>query len=299
MQPPPIEDSWWWLGGGLAFAAGGAAVAVWAQPWRDKSEVSGRIAWAFALFDGFVGASLVHQMTKRTLSLPPATSQEALLLYAGPIALTAAIITALPRTPGWLAWVVRVVMLLLVPAAATLTLIRNAWTTGEAAQNVLAGAGATGVVWFAMDRLTQRDARPISWWALVVASIAAGGTILASGSIVLGQFALTLAASLIGVGAGGLLFGVAASQRAGVLTAAALLSALLMQSVFLSELTIARALLLGAAPMGAWVTQIPAIRKMSAWKAVLIGCMASGAIAAIAMAPAVLAAQEAADSSGY
>lgn len=299
MQPPPIEDSWWWLGGGLALTAGGAAMAAWAQPWRDRSEVSGRIAWAFALFDGFVGASLVHQMTKRTITLPPATSTDAMLLYAAPVALAAAIITALPRTPAWLAWCVRFLAFVLVPTAATLTLIRNTWELGEAVRNIAGAATVICLAWLAMDRLAARDARPVGWWSMMVVTIAAGGTILASGSIMLGQFALTLAAALIGVGAAGIVFRVTASQRPGVMCGMFFLSAVLVQSVFLSELTVARALLLLAAPTGAWVTQIPAIKRLSGWKCVLIGCVASGAISGIAMVPAVLAAQAAAESSGY
>ncbi|MBI5369363.1 MAG: hypothetical protein HZA54_20170, partial [Planctomycetes bacterium] len=201
-------------------------------------------------------------------TFPPA---EATLLWVWLALPAAAVGVADAFAPRPLRWALRPVLAALAAAAVLHFLIgpgRRFAGWGAALPEVAGGATATLASWVGVEAWSARRPRGVALplLLLAVASVAAAALAF-SGSVVLGQLAGVLAAAAGAALVAGLLRPPAVAHLACALPVLLpLLAVLVLSGHFYSDLPMASALLLAAAPLGAWAGDLPACaRRGAAW----------------------------------
>ena len=120
-----------------------------------------------------------------------------------------------------------------------------------------------------LDAAVRRDRSISSPLILTIVASGTGAALMLSGSMLLGQLAMILAAALGAILAAAFLLPRAVEGRGVVPVAVAMLASLWLSGYFYSELPIASALLLAAASFPA-LFMISLSERLSSWRAVLM-----------------------------
>jgi hypothetical protein len=277
---------------GLALVASALVLGVCAW-WGRRS--AARPAWIEA--GSVLGAGAGFYLGCRWLGLwphwPPSEDLDRLMILVVPAALAVELLAAFPRVPRWLVWPLRVAV---VGCSARVLLhgsiylsdaagpASGAWPPWQAVL-ILGSLGAAGaVVGILLDRLARRvPGAPV----LVGLAIAAGGsaiTIMLSGYATGGQAGLPLAAALLGASAVALVLPGPSRPTAPIGVAVVGLLSLLVMGRFFGELRTAHAVLLLAAPLLAWLPELPRLRRLPPWarglaRVLLVGVLVAGVLA--------------------
>ena len=271
----------------MVFAA--VCLVLVARPWGRGSRMHAALGWVLAVALGYGAAHLGLEGVPGE----PLESQDWILLALLPGAVLIAILQVVPSVPRGIVWAARVLLGAGMPVVLLLSYLRQVgepwavWTAVDAMM-WLGGLGAVcSVVWVCLARLERHDPGRSLPLGIGCAAGAAGLTVLMSASQSIGQLGLALAAALLGATLGSI--GLKRSDAAAGSTAIAplVLMAVVIVGHFYAELTAANALLLLLAPLGAWVGQVPQVRRRPTWQC---GLVRVGAVAVPAVIAVVLAA---------
>jgi hypothetical protein len=211
---------------------------------------------------------------------PPNVAEHWVFFAAAGVALLSAI-------DGWSNW-----RWWIRAAGALAVMITVSWLTlGPAIENsygakkgacLVAGWGIAGCMWWwGGEGLSTRASGAWTNLILTLTAGAMGQVLMMSGSLVMGQMALILAAGLAGAMGSAWWLGWSMS-RAGVIMAGSVIFGITIAAYEYSNLTLVNGILLLAAPMGAWIAELPLLRERRAWVRGLVRI--AGAVAI--MAPA-------------
>ena len=243
-------------------------LAAW--PWRKPHPLRCKIGWVLALGAGFyAGCGVLGQWPR----WPIPEDRDRFLVILWPLALAVEITGAAVPRPRWLAWLLR----LSLAAAAAPVLLYNSvyladlagpqsaeWTPAQAAVILLGLAAAVAAVWgllaLLQARTSDRSASPV----LVLSFLAAGATVMLSGYFKGGLLALPLAGALIGATLAS--FAAPAQPSASCFLGVGMIGlfAVLVIGRFFGALPTSSALCLGFAPLLAWISEVPGVRRLRA-----------------------------------
>lgn len=296
-----LEPGWIYLGGLLGPMVGAMVFLLIVQPWRARSTASVAIAWPIAVAGGLATGVLVHLASKRVLPWPPSDALQWMVMAVLPVVTLVEVFGALPKFPRWLAWGLRVAAYAVAPAVLLQSYIEHQWSRGQAI-SWLGGLGAATVLGRVLLHQIVRPADlargawdgRVAWIALVIASGAAGVTVMSSGSLIAGQVGLSLGVTLGAIWLASLFCKDSGLASAGVGVSWAMLVCVLINGRFYAELSVSHALLLVLAPFAMLMPRLPWFRNRKAWMAAIVVAVLAGAIAGSAAIPAMRAAMKAA-----
>ncbi|MDB5311819.1 MAG: hypothetical protein JWO38_6021 [Gemmataceae bacterium] len=250
----------------FALAAGLGAVAA-ILTCRPRSQPHQRLASAGGAVG--VGAGLLAGAWALHLAphYPPGEDQDRFLLVLLPAAV---LVEAAAVFVGRAAWAIRAV----VAAGAAPVLLHGSiyltdvagpgtreWPPALALQILVGLAVSLFAGWVVLSRLAGRVPGAAVPLALALVCAGAGVVIMLSGYATGGQFGFPLAGGLVGVAVVAALAG-RASPRGAVGVGVVGLFALLVTSRFFAGLTTTNATLLFAAPVLAWIPELPWVRRL-------------------------------------
>jgi hypothetical protein len=160
----------------------------------------------------------------------------------------------------------------------------SAWTEGQK-WLILGGiAAAQAVVWLLLAALARRSPGVSLPIALALAVGGASMTVMLSAYLAGGQAGLPLSAALLGGAVTALVLPDAARSVVPIGVAVVGLASLLVIGRFFGELRTDHAVLLAAAPLLAWVPEVPRLRRLPRWacgllRVVLVGLVVGGVLA--------------------
>jgi hypothetical protein len=210
-----------------------------------------------------------------------------------PSAMFVELLGASPKVPRWLTWTLRMAvaglgarvllhgsMYLTGPAGPGST----AWTASQARLILGSIAAAEAAVWVLLVRLAQRPAGASLPMALAIAIGAASVAIMLSAYLAGGQAGLPLSAAVLGASLAATAFPDASPSIAPIGISVVGLGALLIIGHFFGELRTDHAVLLFAAPLLAWLPELPRLRRLPPWgrgllRVLLVGLVVSGVVA--------------------
>jgi hypothetical protein len=130
------------------------------------------------------------------------------------------------------------------------------------------GSLAAGLLvsWLLLDRLATRSPSRAVPLALALTTAAAGITIMLSGYSTGGQLGVPLTGALAAVAIASLLISGPIEWRGAIGVGVVMLFGLLVLGRFFGDLTTLHAVLLFIAPLLAWTSELPLIKKLGAWQ---------------------------------
>ncbi len=145
-------------------------------------------------------------------------------------------------------------------------------------------AAAEAAVWVLLVVLAHRDAGAALPIALAMTIGGASMTIMLSGYLTGGQAGLPLSAALLGGSIAALLIPDASRSVAPIGVAVVGLASLLVIGRFFGELRTDHAILLFAAPLLAWLPELPRLKRLPTWgrglmRVLVVGIVVSGVLA--------------------
>ncbi len=297
-----IEPSWWV--GGVVLPAAVGALLGWATRLAGLWGASAGTGPGFALNVGLaVGYMTGYIATMGHPPIPPAESQQWLVVVLMPIALAIAAVGAGRRVPRWIGYGLWLLFALAVPPVLLQSYLKYNWS-GQAAAGWLASLGGAGAVQYVLWR--YHAGRVPSWAGVLLLMIAAGGTgvvLMVSGSVVLGKLGLMLGSVLLGLAAACLLpwgsGGVAGGAGSGVGVAVVILIGLWINGYFYASVDAINAVLLACAPVAGLVGDVPPLRRRGGIARVIVRVLAVSAPIAVAVARAGVAFSRAAGEPNY
>lgn len=198
------------------------------------------------------------------------------------------LLAAFPRVPRWALWALRIA----VAGLGARVLLHgsmylagaSAWTTPHAWLILGPIATAEVAAWLLLVRLARRPAGASLPIALAMTVGGAAMTVMLSAYLSGGQAGLLLSAALLGAAVAALLLPDASRSVAPVGVAVVGLASLLVIGRFFGELRDDHAVLLFAAPLLAWVPELPRLRRLPPWglgllRVLLVGLVVSGVLA--------------------
>jgi hypothetical protein len=220
---------------------------------------------------------------------PPREDQDRLLEIVVPAVIVVEMLAAWPKGPSWMIGGLRLAVVCLTARVllnGTVYLEDLAgprsreWSPGRAWLILGGMAVALAVSWWSMVRITKRapSASPVLALAGVIA--AAALTIMLSGYATGGLVGLPLASGLAGVAVVMVILPETARPKPPVGVGVVGLFSLVVVGRFFGQLTTGHAVLLLAAPMLAWVPELPYLVQMPGWGRALARL---GAVAALAL----------------
>jgi hypothetical protein len=127
-------------------------------------------------------------------------------------------------------------------------------------------AAALIAAWLALGRLAARSPSRALPSVLAITTGAAGITIMLSGYSTGGQMGVPLSAALAAAALASFLFAGPIEWRGAVGVGVVMLFALLVLGRFFGSLTTLHAVLLFIAPLLAWTSELPLIKKLRSWQ---------------------------------
>jgi hypothetical protein len=262
--------------------AGVLLVLGW-RPWRRGESAVREAGWSGAL--AFAAAyALGHALSEVLPPFPPREATHRLFyiaLGAGLVGLLDGRLRGVPRLA------LRAAAAALVPWWLLRTFVQR-WETGETLLQVGGLALGLLVLWCGLDALAARrrgPSLPLALWAVASCTSAA---LVISGNATYSMFAATLAGSLGASIVAAWLAPELSLARGAAAVLSILLACISIGGVYLSDLPMASALLLGAAPLAAWVGEAPFAAHRSPLVAALIRFAAVALVAGAALAIAAL-----------
>ena len=251
-----------------------------------------------------VGAAFVvgYQHVSGWPAWPPGAHTEArewLVLAIAPAAVLTALLAALPGRAAVLGWIARILTAVAVIPLLVQTFIRHDWALLQAVTQLDGPIALLGAVWLATAGLARRQPSVSLPLSLMLVAGATGLTIMLSGSNTVGQPALSLAAGLAAVSLIGLLWRGRHGAAGAIDGAWPVTAGLIVIGVVFSELDLINALLLGAAPLLAWVGELPTLKQRKPWQRGLVQLLLVAVPLAVALARAMMTFQSEMEASGY
>jgi hypothetical protein len=216
-----------------------------------------------------------------------------LLVLVIPAVLLVELLGAIPRLPRWLIWALRVVvaglgarvllhgsMYLTGPAGPG----SSAWTTPQAWLILGSIAAAEAAAWVLLVLLSRRSPGASLPIALALVVGGASMAIMLSAYLAGGQAGLPLSAAILGASLAALAIPDASRSVAPIGVAVVGLTSLLVIGRFFGELRTDHAVVLFAAPLLAWIPELPRLRRLPRWgrgllRVLLVGLVVSGVLA--------------------
>ena len=271
-----------------------AAVVLGLSAWWGRRRQAGP-SWADAGWVVGIGAGfyLGCWMLEIVPRWPIREDLDRLLGLVIPAVLVVELLGAFPRVPRWLIWTLRMTvaglgarvllhgsMYLAGPAGPG----SSAWSAPQAWLILGSIAAAEAAVWVLLARLARRPAGASLPIALAVAIGAASMTVMLSAYLAGGQAGLPLSAAVLGASLAALAFPDASRSIAPIGISVVGLGALLVIGRFFGELRTDHAVLLLAAPLLAWLPELPRLRRLPPWgrgllRVLLVGLVVSGVFA--------------------
>jgi hypothetical protein len=248
------------LPGVLAAVLLSGVFAIIGRLWRANN-------WADAVALG-IGYAGGHAMTAGWPTFPPSEATQWLPFFAL-AAMLLGVLDALLRPAGslraliWIFFCAGLLRLFLKPK------FQYGWSLPEGVLWIAGLAVGMLVLASSLDAAVRRDTSISSPLILTIVACGTGVALMLSGSMLLGQLAMVLAAALGAIVAVALLLPKAVEGRGVVPVAVALLASLWLSGYFYSDLPLASALLLAAASFPALVL-ISLSEKIPSWKGLLL-----------------------------
>jgi hypothetical protein len=216
-----------------------------------------------------------------------------LLVLMIPAVLLVELLGAIPLLPRWLIWALRIA----VAGLGTRVLLHgsmylagpagpgsSAWTAPQAWLIFGSIAAAEAAAWVLLVVLARRS--PGASLPIALAFVVGGASMatILSAYLAGGQAGLPLSAAILGAGLVALMMPDATRSIAPIGVAVVGLSSLLVIGRFFGELRTDHAVLLFAAPLFAWIPELPQLRRLPPWargllRVVLVGLVVSGVVA--------------------
>ena len=220
---------------------------------------------AVALGMGYAGGNVV---TAGWPAFPPAEATQ-WLPYFALAAMFLGVIDALLRPAGslrMLIWMLCCMGFLRLLLSAK---FQYGWSLAQGVLWIVGLAAGMLMLAISLDAAVRRDRSISSPLILTIVASGTGAALMLSGSMLLGQLAMILAAALGAILAAAFLLPRAVEGRGVVPVAVALLASLWLSGYFYSELPLASALLLAAASLPA-LFMISLSERLSSWRAVVM-----------------------------
>jgi hypothetical protein len=280
-MPDPIEML---KATGLALAI--SALTLGILGWWGRRRTDGRpwidAGWVLGIGAGYY---LGCWMLEIRPSWPIKEDKDRLLGLVIPAALAIEMLAAFPRVPRWLIWALRMTLAglggrILLHGMALLA-GPSAWSPAQAWQILSAIAAAEAAVWVLLVMLARRDAGVALPIALAITIGGASVSVMLSAYLSGGQAGLPLSAAVLGASLAAMVLSNAARSEAPIGLAVVGLSSLLIIGRFFGDLRTDHAVLLFAAPLLAWLPELPRLRRLPPWgrgllRVVLVGLVVSG-----------------------
>lgn len=268
-----MPDPLLYLAAMAAAAGAGLAVLLALQWWagaariQDKSGPNRANRWQ-AVVGIAAGLAAGYCVLRLRVSWPPVNGLDRLLTIVLPAAVIIEFLAALPKTPPWLAWSMRMTLVALLGRVVLhgSVYLSGGWTWWQAAGVLAACAAATAAVWILLLWLAERSPPGASISiALAMTLFSAGGALLLAGYVSGGAASLPLAATLVGTAAAWQLSASRCNGQAAIGIGVVGLSGLLMIGNFYGGLSTGVALVLLSTPLLCWTTELPQLRGRGRW----------------------------------
>ncbi len=211
--------------------------------------------------------------------------QDRLLGLVIPAALSIELLAAFPKVPRWSIWASRAAL-----AGLGGRILLNgplyvgeasAWSSTRLWLILGAIAAAEAAAWVLLVRLSHRGAGASLPIALALTIGGASVTIMLSFYVTGGQAGLPLSAAVLGASLAAMVLPGASRSAAPIGLSVVGLSSLLIIGRFFGDLRTDHAVLLFAAPLLAWLPELPRLRRLPPWgrgllRVVLVGLVVSG-----------------------
>lgn len=251
-----------------AFAAGGLAAVfflAFSLPWKAPRATLVAAGGALGIGIGFFVGCLVLGLDLHRL---PGEATDRLFLILLPATVGAELIAAVVGQRRWLACIPRA--LVAAPAAWILlqgsVYLTDSWTPRERWLYLGGMAVALFAAWLALNRLAARSPSRAIPLALAITTGAAGITIMLSGYSTGGQMGVPLSAALAAAAMASFLVAGLIEWRGTIGVGIVMLFSLLVLGRFFGSLTTLHAVLLFIAPLLAWTSELPVIKKLRTWQ---------------------------------
>jgi len=202
---------------------------------------------------------------------PPREDFDRWLAILIPAVLVVELLAAWPKVPGWLAWALRLAIVgcgarvLLHGSSYLAGAPARAWSPAQTAMILGSLAGAQAAAWILLVRLVRRAPGISTVAGLAIAVGGSALTIMLSGYATGGQAGLPLSAALLGGAAVAMVAPAAARTNAPIGVGVIGLFSLLVIGRFFGDLRTDHALILCAAPLLAWLPELPRLRRLPSW----------------------------------
>lgn len=267
----------------FVLVASASAFVVLALAWRRRLP-SAALANSACVAGVACGHIAGYYWLQLSIGWPPASALDRYLVILLPAVLVVELIAALPRFPLRGAWALRV---LLAASLGRVLLHRSVyldeWTAWQELLALVVCALLPMVVWALLARLAERSPGLSLPLALALAMQGAGVAIMLGGYLRGGAAALVAAAALLGASLASARMAKQVPLRALVGIGMVSLCSLLIIGVFFGRLSTAHALVLLAAPLLCWLTELPGHRPRLAWSVAAIRLAVVAAVIAIVL----------------
>jgi hypothetical protein len=264
-----------------------AAVTLAAAGWAGRRlglSGGGQAAVALALGAGAIAA----QVGNAPPAFPPieVTDRIPWLVLA---AVLLGLCESVRPSPGWARWENRLLLTLLTMGLVLGPVLGENWPT----RSDLARQGGLVLImlaaWGNLEALAARRSMAVLGPSVLVVAVSAGAALLLSGSMVLGQLGLGLAAAVAAVWVLSLWQPDLFLSRGGIPVLVAAYGALLIEGHVYAGLPASSAYLLAAAPLAAWVGFVGPARRLAAWQSAVLSAAATLVPAAVSLGLAIAA----------
>ncbi len=280
-MPDPIEML---KATGLALAI--SALILGILGWWGRRRADGRpwvdAGWVLGIGAGYYLGCWLLEIRP---SWPIKEDKDRLLGLVIPAALAIEMLAAFPRVERWLVWTLRMTLAglggrILLHGMALLA-GPSAWTPAQAWQILGAIAAAEAGAWVLLVMLARRGAGAALPIALAITIGGASVSIMLSAYLSGGQAGLPLSAAILGAALAAMVLPNAARSEAPIGLAVVGLSSLLIIGRFFGDLRTDHAVLLFAAPLLAWLPELPRLRRLPPWgrgllRVLVVGLVVSG-----------------------
>jgi hypothetical protein len=263
-----------------------AAVTLAAAGWAGRRlglSGGGQAAVALALGAGAIAA----QVGNAPPAFPPIEVTDRI-----PWLVVAAVLLGLCESvrpsPGWARWENRLLLTLLTMGLVLGPVLGENWPT----RSDLTRQGGLVLMmlaaWGNLEALAAVRSMAVLGPSVLVVAASTGAALLLSGSMVLGQLGLGLAAAVAAIWVLSLWLHLLLG-RGGIPVLVAAYGALLIEGHVYAGLPASSAYLLAAAPLAAWVGFVGPARRLAAWQSALLSAVATLVPAAVALGLAIAA----------
>jgi hypothetical protein len=262
-----------------AFAAAAAVLLICGWPWRRPGRA---LASAGVVVGTGLGFYAGYLLTCPPPRFPPREAQDRFLVVLFPAVLAVEFWTALYHRARWLVWLLRAVLAacsarVLVHASSYLTDLSGPgtaeWTPAEAFLKLGCSSAALLSVWALVGGLMPRAPGRSVPLALALTCGGAALVVMLSGYAG-GMLGLPLAAALAGVAIASLLLPSETDLSGTVGPGVVGLFSLLLIAHFFSSLRVSHAVLLFAAPLACWLSELRPFRRARPWLRGLVRVLA-------------------------